>query len=859
MEQKELLDLREAVSRLQEENRALRSALETTDCGSVLLRQGEEFSRLLSISKLIVAELDLAEVFNQVANNAREIVNAEMVLLPMLNESRDQYTYVAASGAEADVVRGTTLSANVGMCGWVLKHQRSLLFGETSTHWMDEMTTWEEGQQSAVLVPLLGRKGIIGGLSAIGKQGGGCFTQHDLDLLTMFANQVSVAIENASLFQQHEMFVQGLQAVTECFLSFGPDSLANIGAITMTAGRILQATCALYNRKEGELMVILAGWQTPPDMPLSREGKGCPCFDMIGQGRNEPVIMRNLQKTQYAESDPNISKYGYQMYVGYPVMLAGQAVASLCTVFQADAVISSYQLSLLHVLSKAASVEEERMRAETALRVSETRFRSITENASVGILAADVATHHFRYANPVICRMLGYSRSELLDLDIQSIHPASELTRVEASFSGGQGIQTSCRRSDGSLFPVDIKTVRMELDGIPCLVGFYTDTTERHLLDEERLKTQKLEAIGTLAGGIAHDFNNLLQSIFGYISMAKLTHDQKEQSLSMLDQAEEALVLSVNLSKQLLTFSKGGNPLKKIISLRPVIENSTRFALSGSRVESRITLEEGLWAVEADEGQISQVIQNIVLNAAQAMPEGGTVVIAGRNVTVADKDWPLLPDGNYVEISVQDTGVGIPEQQLQQIFDPYYTTKEKGSGLGLATSYSIVSNHGGVINVTSEPGKGSTFFIFLPAADKVAKEKKETPVLSSVIRTGKILVMDDEELVLNLAGLQIKTLGYEVDLAKNGEAALEKYQAAMDSGKPFDIVILDLTIRGGMSGMETLKRLHSIHPGVKAIVSSGYSDDDVLANYEQYGFKARLTKPYRREALRDTLNTLLSA
>ncbi|HEY6011581.1 MAG TPA: PAS domain-containing protein, partial [Nitrospirota bacterium] len=202
MEQEEQFDCQALVNHLREEMQTLRAALEPTESGRVMLRQREEFSRLLSVSKMIVSELDLAKVYDLVAENAREIVNAETMMVPMLNEARDRYTYAAASGEDADAVRGSSFSSTIGMCGWVLQHERSLLFGETSTHWMDEKTPWEAGQQSAVLVPLIGRKGIIGGLSAIGKQGGGCFTQHDLDLLTMFANQVSIAIENARLFQQ---------------------------------------------------------------------------------------------------------------------------------------------------------------------------------------------------------------------------------------------------------------------------------------------------------------------------------------------------------------------------------------------------------------------------------------------------------------------------------------------------------------------------------------------------------------------------------------------------------------------------------------------------------------------------------
>ena len=375
-------------------------------------------------------------------------------------------------------------------------------------------------------------------------------------------------------------------------------------------------------------------------------------------------------------------------------------------------------------------------------------------------------------------------------------------------------------------------------------------------LEMQLSQSQKMEAVGQLAGGIAHDFNNLLQSIFGYISMAKLHISNPRESLSVLSQAEKALDMAVNLTKQLLTFSKGGKPATKPISLMPIIENAAKFALSGSRASCQFDIEPGLWQVDADEGQLGQVIQNIVLNADQAMSEGGNIVITAKNLPEMDKEHPQLPKSKYVEISVKDSGIGIPEKYLQKIFNPYFTTKEKGSGLGLATSYSIIRNHGGLINVTSEPGRGTTFFIYLPATEE-GQEIKETPTASAVVRQGKILVMDDEEMILNVAELQLKTLGFEVDLAKHGKAVIEKYQAAMDSGKPFDIVILDLTIRGGMGGKETLEQLRIIHPGVKAIVSSGYSSDNIVAEYEKYGFKARLNKPYKLEILRETLNALL--
>lgn len=508
----------------------------------------------------------------------------------------------------------------------------------------------------------------------------------------------------------------------------------------------------------------------------------------------------------------------------------------------------------------------EREQAQEKIRESEGKYRLLFESANDGIFIQDEAG--FTDCNQKGADMYGLPRAEIIGRSPSEFAPerqpdgrlSSEVAgeKILAALSGvPQVFEWQPMRADGNTLDVELTLSRLELGGKMCLQAIVRDISERKRLEQEILRGQKLEAIGRLAGGIAHDFNNLLQGVFGYISLAKLTHDQKEKSLAMLEQAEEALHMSVNLTTQLLTFSKGGTPVKKKMKLRPVIENTARFALSGSSVDCRIELENSLWAVDADEGQISQVIQNIVINADQAMPEGGTVVIRAKNVIGPDKNHPKIPHGKYVEISVHDTGIGIPGQYLQKIFDPYFTTKEKGSGLGLATSYSIIKNHGGLIDVMSELGKGTTFFIYLPAVE-AEQEISETLRASSAVRKGKILLMDDEERIRNVARELIMALGHEVELAEHGETAIEKYHAAMELGKPFDIVILDLTVRGGMGGRETIERLRVIDSGVTAIVSSGYSDDTVVADYEKYGFKARLTKPYRLDGLRDTLNSLLS-
>jgi two-component system cell cycle sensor histidine kinase/response regulator CckA len=390
------------------------------------------------------------------------------------------------------------------------------------------------------------------------------------------------------------------------------------------------------------------------------------------------------------------------------------------------------------------------------------------------------------------------------------------------------------------------------------IIAIVRNITARKRSEEEFLKTSNLESIGILAGGIAHDFNNLLQGVFGYISMAKLTFDQKEKSLAMLTQAEKALHQSINLASQLLTFAKGGKPVKKVFALRPFIENAAAFALSGSSINYEIVIDQNLRTVEADEGQIGQVIHNIVLNAEQAMPLGGMIRVSARNMRAAEVIPPTDLQGDLVEISIRDQGTGILPENLTRIFDPYFSTKAQGSGLGLATSYSIIKNHGGLVRVQSEVGKGTTFFIYL-LASRAEVEEPRNPASPAATRKGKILVMDDEAVIRAVAGELLTILGHDVAFAETGESALAVYRAAREAGRPFDVVILDLTIRGGMGGLETLRKLVEIDPDVKAVVSSGYSDDAAIADYMSQGFKASLKKPYDVKALRNMLNKMLSS
>lgn len=511
----------------------------------------------------------------------------------------------------------------------------------------------------------------------------------------------------------------------------------------------------------------------------------------------------------------------------------------------------------------------ERKQAEEKIRESEKFIRNVLDTVDEGFIVID-RDYRILTANKAYCSQVGEPSNSIIgrpcyEISHKTLRPCyeeGEECAVRHVFQTGEPHSALHKHPDskGSILYVETKAfpIKDSTGAVTSVIETVNNITEKHLLEEERLKTQKLEAIGTLAGGIAHDFNNLLQGVFGYISMAKITHDQKERSLAMLEQAEQALHLSVNLTTQLLTFSKGGKPVRTKINLQPLVENSVKFALSGSRVDYRIKLDDDLWSVDADAGQISQVIQNIVLNADQAMPMGGTVSVNMKNVDAPAKGIPTsLKAGKYVEITMADTGIGISEQYLSKIFDPYFTTKDKGSGLGLATSYSIIRNHGGLIDVKSKPGAGTTFVVYIPAIGEEEATRDTIPTTTVTAKRGKILVMDDEEMVRNIAGIMLAALGHEVEFAKNGEEAVAKYREALLSSRRFDIVILDVTIRGGKGGEETLQELIALDPDVTAVVSSGYSDNAAVSEYRSHGFRACLTKPYEIDTLRNTLNALL--
>ncbi|MFC1549513.1 ATP-binding protein [Nitrospirota bacterium] len=377
-------------------------------------------------------------------------------------------------------------------------------------------------------------------------------------------------------------------------------------------------------------------------------------------------------------------------------------------------------------------------------------------------------------------------------------------------------------------------------------------------IERQSLRAQKLEAVGFLAGGIAHDFNNALAIITNNLYLVKTMTGDNESALKKLEAAGIAAMRASNLTKQLLTFSKGGDPVMRTMPVKRIVEESARISTSGSTVKCEVApMPEDLRLVRADEGQMNQVLSNLLINAVQASPLGGSIHIEADNHDIEENSSLPLPPGKYVRISITDHGEGIPEENLQRIFDPYFTTKDQGSGLGLASAYSIIKRHSGLIDVESAPGKGSTFRVYLPSSDEPYSKDVAMDDMSNLSGL-RILIMDDEQAFLDSTGAALNMSGHNVSFASNGIEAIERYRYAMDSDRPFDLVIMDLVIPGGLGGAEAINRLLEIDPAIRTIVSSGYSNDPVMANFRSYGFKGILPKPFTMEQMQRELRKVMA-
>jgi two-component system, cell cycle sensor histidine kinase and response regulator CckA len=508
-----------------------------------------------------------------------------------------------------------------------------------------------------------------------------------------------------------------------------------------------------------------------------------------------------------------------------------------------------------------------RKQAEQALKESERTLKNLMELMPVGV--ALVRTDgSIEYINRCFEEKFGYTLAEIPTVKELYAHVFPDPSYHDQQVAELDANLAEAQANGASVVPIEFDVtckdhavrhiiLNRQLVGSRRM-SICTDITEREFLQNEHLKAQKLESLGVLAGGIAHDFNNILTGILGNISFARMLLDERHKASVLLEQAEKASLRAAELATQLLTFAKGGAPVKKSLALLPLLEESLSLALRGAKVKGILSISGSLWAVEADEGQISQAFNNVILNAKQAMPDGGTLTVSGENVTLRHGVKKGLPQGDYVMLRFSDEGDGIPIAIQQKIFDPYFTTKPKGTGLGLASVHSIVAKHGGQIEVDSAPGKGSVFTFMLPRGSEVTSPPIafSKPVSASAKAGERVLIMDDEALILDLARQLLEHLGYVVTPCTNGERAIELYREARAAGIPFFAAIMDLTVPGAMGGEEASRLILEGDPAARLIVSSGYSNDPVMADFRKYGFYAAITKPYKGQDLAQVLATL---
>ena len=506
----------------------------------------------------------------------------------------------------------------------------------------------------------------------------------------------------------------------------------------------------------------------------------------------------------------------------------------------------------------------ERKKAEQALKENEENLRITLNSIGDAVIATNIDGNITRM-NPVAENLTGWSLEDAAGKPLKNVfqiihkqtrrsvqNPVEKVLKARKIV--GLANHSVLIAKDGTEYQIADSgaPIQDEKGNLIGVVLVFRDVTEQIRTEQELLKVKKLESVGVLAGGIAHDFNNLLTGLFGNIDLAKMLLSPDHKSYKYLESAGHSMERATHLTKQLLTFAKGGDPIKETLSIGEVITETAQFSLRGSNIKLQTNINPDLWLVEADKGQLSQVISNLVINGQQAMPTGGTLTIAAENVETSES--------RYVKITVQDEGIGIAPQHLDKIFDLYFSTKQKGSGLGLASTLSIISKHNGLITVDSHLNQGTIFTIHLPAAEETEEtitEKSLDETDTAPVFPAHILVLDDDEEVREAIRAMLEWIGYKISYATDGQEAIEKYRTSYENNVPFDVVIADLTIPGGMGGQEAAQEILKINSQAKIVVSSGYATDPVLANYEAYGFKARITKPYLAAELQNVIQQVL--
>jgi PAS domain S-box-containing protein len=504
---------------------------------------------------------------------------------------------------------------------------------------------------------------------------------------------------------------------------------------------------------------------------------------------------------------------------------------------------------------------------ELSLQDTKDRLYSTLESIGEGLIATDTKGK-VSFMNKVAQELTGWAWEEAKGKDLEKILVLiDEKTNrpLEKPLLQSIGTNTILGVDDKPVILAKDQEKRVaEIVGAPILneentilgdIILLRDVTTKRRIEEKVIKSRKLESLGTLAAGVAYDFNNLLSSLFGYIEMAMVFHNSQEKVSQYLSRALGIYEKATGLTDKLITFSRRSTPDRKTMSVKELLEETAQFAVNGSKTRYQLKLEHDLWLCDIDRTQIQQVFSNLMINSVQAMPDGGTITIKGENIPSSSAPVWTGRTSNYVKITIADEGAGIPKDCLEKIFDPFFTTKHQGSGLGLAIAYSIIDKHNGCIDVSSVSEVGTTFEVYLPASGK--RTMDETQNETTAHTDAKILIMDDDPIVTDTIKETLEDIGCTVMLCSSGSKALLIYEEEYLRGKPFDLVIFDLTVPGELGGLETLQLLREKYPDIVALASSGYLDNPVMAEPNKYGFYDKVEKPYHLEEFIELIQKVL--
>ena len=691
----------------------------------------------------------------------------------------------------------------------------------------------ESHVKSALCIPLVRQKKTVGFLYLENSLAPGVFTPGKIELLKVLSAQAAISIENARFFEGLEKKAVESE---ERFRVVFEQSVVGIACVGPD-GQILEANQALADILDRPVAELLR-------------------MNVVGIPSPEPWT-EDITWAAEILSEHSSCTVERPFFRKNGDLIWGKITASLVRKSDGSPVFA------------VAIVEDitARKKAEQALKQSEEKYRSVAERAGDGI--AFVIDEKIHYANPRLAEMTGRLPDEITELSFSELIHPDERKRVmgmlEKRLAGERVVsvyETVLQKKSGEKVYVEFNAGLAAYQGKNADLVFIRDVSERKKIEDELLKMKKHESIGILAGGIAHDYNNILAAILGNLSMARLAFPQ-ETVPEILEKAEKAAFKAKELTSRLLNFSRGGKPNKQTANIVALMQNVCDITLMGSKSQFAISAPKDLPDALVDESQMERVISNIVMNAREAMPDGGLIYVEVEDVRLQPDNPVMLQPGRYLKISIRDQGRGIPDENLQKVFDPYFSTKvrseQKGMGMGLAVSLSVVRRHGGAIAAESVPDIGSSFHIYLPAYE--TPEENNEDLERQFPLPGKkqrILVMDDEELVSQIARDILVFEGFDVEICDSGQEAVKMYEKAMEDGARFDAVLLDLTVRGGLGGDETLERMRSIDPDVKAIISSGYSGAPAMTGYSAYGFCAAVSKPYTSGTLARAVRKVLS-